>query len=111
MIDGTDAAGPEDYAGNGLADAASPRSKLRRDSRAASHVTLDAVAEAAGLRKGGVLYHFQTREAMLVALVQRMVDTFSDVYADAQARMDDDPCVHDGGDGGSGVRDGGEPRW
>ena len=67
MIDGTDAAVPEDYAGNGLADAASPRSKLRRDSRAASHVTLDAVAEAAGLRKGGVLYHFQTREAMLVA--------------------------------------------
>lgn len=60
--------------------------------RGASHVTLDAVAEAAGLSKGGVLYHFQTKEAMLVALVQRLVDTFRSVYSDAQARMGDDPA-------------------
>lgn len=35
-------------------------------------VTFEAVAEAAGLTKGGLLYHFPTREAMLQALHEHL---------------------------------------
>lgn len=37
-------------------------------------VTFDSVAEAAGLTKGGLLYHFPTREAMLHALHKHLAD-------------------------------------
>ncbi len=45
--------------------------------RGASHAPLAAVAERAGLSKGGVLYHFQTKDALLAALVDRMVAQFT----------------------------------
>lgn len=45
--------------------------------RGAAHATLEAVAERAGLSKGGVLYHFQTKDALLAALVDRMVAQFT----------------------------------
>lgn len=60
--------------------------------RGASHVTLDAVAERAGLSKGGVLYHFQNKEAMLAALVERMVRTFTAVVDEKRRRLGDDPA-------------------
>ena len=37
----------------------------------AAHLTLDAVAERAGLSKGGLLYHFPTKELLLQAMVDR----------------------------------------
>lgn len=37
-------------------------------------LTLDAVAEHAGVSKGGVLYHFPTKEALLLAMMDRMID-------------------------------------
>lgn len=37
----------------------------------ASHLTLDAVAQAAGVSKGGLLYHFPTKEALLEGMVER----------------------------------------
>ncbi|MCB5226276.1 TetR/AcrR family transcriptional regulator [Alishewanella sp. 16-MA] len=37
-------------------------------------VTLDAVAQASGLSKGGLLYHFPSKEALLSAMVQFLVD-------------------------------------
>jgi AcrR family transcriptional regulator len=37
-------------------------------------LTLDAVAERAGLSKGGLLYNFPTKDALLQAMVQRLVD-------------------------------------
>jgi AcrR family transcriptional regulator len=37
-------------------------------------LTLDAVAEGAGLSKGGLLYNFPTKDALLQAMVQRLVD-------------------------------------
>ena len=58
--------------------------------RGAAHVTLDAVAERAGLSKGGVLYHFQTKEALLTALVERMTQAFRDLYVEAHGRMGGD---------------------
>ena len=33
----------------------------------AAHLTLDAVAQAAGVSKGGLLYHFPSKESLLVA--------------------------------------------
>lgn len=39
-------------------------------------LTLDRVAEAAGISKGGLLYHFPDRESLLRALVARHVDAF-----------------------------------
>jgi AcrR family transcriptional regulator len=39
----------------------------------ASHVTLDAVAKFAGLSKGGLLYHFPTKEALLESMLQRHI--------------------------------------
>ena len=36
-------------------------------------LTLEAVAEEAGLTKGGLLYHFRTREELLLAIQQHLV--------------------------------------
>ena len=40
-------------------------------------LTLDAVAERAGLSKGGLLYNFPSKEALLQAMIQRLVDEVS----------------------------------
>jgi AcrR family transcriptional regulator len=41
----------------------------------AARLTLDAVSQAAGVSKGGLLYHFPTKESLLTALAQRYVDS------------------------------------
>ncbi|NJP68043.1 TetR/AcrR family transcriptional regulator [Streptomyces spiramenti] len=41
-----------------------------------THLTLESVAEEAGLTKGGLMYHFRTREELLVAIQQHLVDTW-----------------------------------
>jgi AcrR family transcriptional regulator len=40
-------------------------------------LTLDAVAERAGLSKGGLLYNFPSKEALLQAMIQRLIDEVS----------------------------------
>jgi len=37
----------------------------------ASNLTLDAVAQAAGLSKGGLLYHFPSKDALLMGMLDR----------------------------------------
>ncbi len=56
-------------------------------------LTLDAVAREAGLSKGGVLYHFGTKDALVSALVTRLYESFErdiarevDVSPDAPGR-------------------------
>ncbi|WP_342641178.1 TetR/AcrR family transcriptional regulator [Rhodoligotrophos ferricapiens] len=39
----------------------------------ANHLTLDAVAERAGVSKGGLLYNYPTKEALLHAMVERFI--------------------------------------
>ena len=39
-------------------------------------LSLDRIAEVSGISKGGLLYHFPTKESVLVALVSRLIDTF-----------------------------------
>jgi AcrR family transcriptional regulator len=41
----------------------------------ATRLTLDAVAKKAGVSKGGVLYHFPTKDALLEAMIERLVTT------------------------------------
>ncbi len=42
--------------------------------KGAGKVTLDAVAKASGLSKGGLLYHFPSKEALISAMVQHLLD-------------------------------------
>jgi AcrR family transcriptional regulator len=41
----------------------------------AARLTLDAVAQAAGVSKGGLLYHFPSKESLLLALGQRYCES------------------------------------
>jgi AcrR family transcriptional regulator len=47
---------------------------IRRDGAAA--LTLDSVAGAAGVTKGGVLYHFASKRALIEGLLDRWLDDF-----------------------------------
>jgi AcrR family transcriptional regulator len=38
------------------------------------HLTLEAVAERASLSKGGLLYHFPSKDALLQGMVERMIE-------------------------------------
>ncbi|MGE3309145.1 MAG: TetR/AcrR family transcriptional regulator [Limisphaerales bacterium] len=42
----------------------------------AGHLTLDAVAERAGVSKGGLLYHFPTKESLLKELLSSLLERF-----------------------------------
>jgi AcrR family transcriptional regulator len=42
----------------------------------AGHMSLDIVAKKAGVSKGGLMYHFPTKEALLKAMLVRMIEEF-----------------------------------
>lgn len=48
-------------------------------------LTLDAVGQATGVSKGGVLYHFPTKEALVAALLEEMTTAFEIAQAAAHA--------------------------
>ena len=39
-------------------------------------VTLDAVSEEAGVSKGGLLYHFPTKDALIGGMIERFIERF-----------------------------------
>ncbi len=39
----------------------------------ANHLTIDAVAKAAGMSKGGVLYHFASKKELLLGLIDQLI--------------------------------------
>lgn len=41
----------------------------------AGHITIDSVAREAEVSKGGVLYHFPSKELMLKAMLERLIET------------------------------------
>jgi len=55
-----------------------------------AHLTLDAAAAAAGLSKGGVLYHFPTRDALVAAMVDTIIRAFDQDIDDRLAGDDTD---------------------
>ncbi|WP_215144242.1 TetR/AcrR family transcriptional regulator [Exiguobacterium qingdaonense] len=48
------------------------------------HLTLDEVAKVAGISKGGLLYHYASKEALLTAIVERLQQEQNDLYASLQ---------------------------
>jgi AcrR family transcriptional regulator len=55
----------------------------------AARLTLDGVAQAAGVSKGGLLYHFPSKESLLGALAQRYVDTLDRCVDSAKLDLDE----------------------
>lgn len=53
----------------------------------AARMTLESVAQAAGVSKGGLLYHFPTKEALLGALAKRYVEGMVDCVEQAKTGM------------------------
>lgn len=51
----------------------------------AGRLTIDAVAAESGVSKGGVLYHYPNKIALLQAMVERMVTSIRDDLAAAEA--------------------------
>ncbi len=45
----------------------------------AAHLTLDAVCVKANVSKGGLLYHFPTKEDLLRAMATRLIDTMNSI--------------------------------
>jgi AcrR family transcriptional regulator len=53
----------------------------------AARLTLDGVAQAAGVSKGGLLYHFPSKESLLGALAQRYVDSMEQCIKAARGEL------------------------
>jgi AcrR family transcriptional regulator len=53
--------------------------------------TLDVIARDAGVSKGGLVYHFASKEALLVALAQEHLDAFRDDVLARTAEPDGTP--------------------
>ncbi|MBX7258220.1 MAG: TetR/AcrR family transcriptional regulator; helix-turn-helix transcriptional regulator [Candidatus Hydrogenedentes bacterium] len=58
----------------------------------AAHLTLDAVAEKSGVSKGGVLYHFPNKEALIEGMMTRLIDRTLKIRDTAIQKMQDDPA-------------------
>ncbi|MFB4279728.1 TetR/AcrR family transcriptional regulator [Nonomuraea sp. MTCD27] len=55
----------------------------------ADSLTLEAVARRAGVSKGGLFYHFPTKQALVAAMVERLTATFDAALAQAGHRPGD----------------------
>ena len=51
-----------------------------------SKLTIESAAEAAGLSKGAVLYHFNTKDALVEALLTTILDGFDEATASIMAK-------------------------
>ena len=60
------------------------------------HLTLEAAAAQAGLSKGGVLYHFPTRDALVAAMVTRIIEQFEEDIASHLPEPDTDAAAAPG---------------
>jgi AcrR family transcriptional regulator len=52
-----------------------------------ANLTLDAVATAAGVSKGGLLYHFPSKDALLAAMIDRHVDRIEERCVQLRATL------------------------
>ena len=58
----------------------------------AAHMTLDSVARKAGVSKGGLLYNFPTKEILLKAMVNCLIQSFEEERRKKIARMKEEPA-------------------
>jgi AcrR family transcriptional regulator len=56
--------------------------------RGISAFTLDAVAQAAGVSKGGLLYHFSSKDSLISGLQRRMASRLVDTLREAEGRSE-----------------------
>ncbi|MDF5753412.1 TetR/AcrR family transcriptional regulator [Spongiactinospora sp. TRM90649] len=54
----------------------------------AQALTLAAVAQASGVSKGGLLYHFNSKDALIKGLVERLIADFDQLMAEQAPRLD-----------------------
>ena len=84
-----------------MAEAAPKLEKTTRDilldaadhivaSKGVARLTLEEVAREAGVSKGGLLYHFKSKEALTEAMISRFIELF-DTAVDQAAHNDADP--------------------
>lgn len=59
----------------------------------AAHLTLDAVARRAGVSKGGLLYHFPSKEALLQGMIARRVGQCRQDRQESQQRYPKDKAA------------------
>jgi AcrR family transcriptional regulator len=52
----------------------------------ASGLTLDAVAQEAGISKGGLLYHFRSKEALIQGMIERHIACVEELVDERRAR-------------------------
>lgn len=57
----------------------------------AAHLTLDAVAAKAGISKGGLMYHFPSKDALLKAMVSRLMDRFEQIRQQTRDKLGSQP--------------------
>lgn len=57
----------------------------------AANLSLDAVAAKAGFSKGGLLYHFPTKQALLHALIERFLEEHEEARLEARKSLLDTP--------------------
>lgn len=57
----------------------------------AGHMTLDAVAKKAGVSKGGLIYNFPTKEALLQAMIVRYVERLAAARSKQRVKLTDGP--------------------
>ena len=57
----------------------------------AGHMTLDAAAKKAGISKGGLIYNFPTKEALLQAMIERYVLRMKSDFDKQYAKLPDSP--------------------
>lgn len=57
----------------------------------AVHMTLDAVCIRAGVSKGGLLYHFPSKEALIDSMLMRLVERFESARSKESEKMRADP--------------------
>jgi AcrR family transcriptional regulator len=59
--------------------------------RGASHLTFDAVASEAGVSRGGLLYHFPDKEALLRGMLDRLLERAKERRAKKRAGLAEGP--------------------
>ncbi len=59
--------------------------------RGVSGLTLEAAAREAGVSKGGLLYHFASKEALLAAMLNRLADFVAEDFVLAMERLPPGP--------------------
>lgn len=64
--------------------------------RGAAHLTIDAVVAEAGVSKGGMLYHFSSKDALIRGLLQRTLDRHEERLSDLRATLPETDARADG---------------